>query len=71
MKTYRIEIDANLCSAFGSCVDAAPHVFELNGGGVADARTAETDDAGVVEAARSCPMGAIAVYRADGCERVA
>lgn len=58
---YRVVIDRSLCSGFGSCADLAPHVFGLEGG-VAVARLGETDDESALEAAASCPMGAIAVY---------
>ena len=62
MSTYRIEIDQSLCSGFGSCIAAAPGVFSLDGAGIATLLVAETDDEGVLDAAGSCPMGAIAVY---------
>jgi ferredoxin len=62
MSTYRIEIDESLCSGFGSCVTATPDVFGLDGAGLAALLVAETDDEAVLDAAGSCPMGAIAVY---------
>jgi len=61
MKTYRIEIDRTLCSGFGSCADLAPEAFEVAGDGLAAARARATTDPRVVEAAASCPMGAITV----------
>ena len=57
---YRIQIDQSLCSGFGSCAELAPDVFELDGP-VASVRVGETADAAVLDAAASCPMGAIAV----------
>jgi ferredoxin len=63
---YRIEIDRSLCSGFGSCVEIASRSFVLGPDGVAVAREAETDDDAVLEAAESCPMGAIAVYDERG-----
>lgn len=60
MSTYRIVIDRSLCSGFGSCADLAPDVIELEGG-IASVRAGETDDPSVLEAAASCPMGAISV----------
>ena len=59
--TYRITIDRSLCSGFGACVDNSPDVFELEAGGLATARTWETDDPSVLDAAAACPMGAIVV----------
>ena len=61
MSAYRISIDPNLCSGFGSCVDLAPALFRLEAGGLAAAVTAETSDPSAVEAAAACPMGAIVV----------
>jgi ferredoxin len=57
--TYRITVDRNLCSGFGSCVQLAPHLFRLEGES-ASALVAETDDPRALEAQASCPMGAIA-----------
>ena len=71
MSTYRIEIDRSLCSGFGSCLKKAPEVFALDGRGVATLVLAETDDDGVLDAADSCPMGAIAVYELATGEEVA
>jgi ferredoxin len=62
--TYRIVLDRTLCSGFGSCADTAPGVFRLSEDGVADLLVAETDDASALEAASSCPMGAISVFEA-------
>lgn len=58
---YRIEIDRSLCSGFGSCIEAAPDLFELGADGIAVARSDATDAREVLEAAHACPMGAIAV----------
>ena len=62
MTTYRIEIDRSLCSGFGSCVDASPTHFALDDSGVARVLVTDTDDDAVLEAAASCPMGAITVF---------
>ncbi len=61
MATYRIRIDRSLCSGFGSCADLAPQAFELGADGIAEVLVRETDDPEVVEAAGTCPMGAITV----------
>ena len=62
---YRIEIDRSLCSGFGSCAELASR-FALGSDGIAVVHEAETDDDAVLEAAASCPMGAIAVYDERG-----
>ena len=62
MSLYRVEIDRSLCSGFGTCVELAPHLIQLDSSGVAALRVGETDDEVALEAATSCPMGAIAVY---------
>ena len=58
---YRITIDRNLCSGFGACAELAPDVFEVDDGGVVNARVGTSSDPAVVEAAAACPMAAIAV----------
>jgi ferredoxin len=58
---YRIQIDRSLCSGFGSCADLAPRSVRLGPDGLAEPTGAETEDDDVLEAAASCPMGAIAV----------
>lgn len=62
MSTYRIEIDRSLCSGFGSCIDASPRHFALDGSGIAAVLVTETGDDGVLDASGACPMGAIAVF---------
>jgi ferredoxin len=61
MSMYRIEIDRSLCSGFGSCVREASAVLALDDEGLATTLVGETDDASVLDAAASCPMGAITV----------
>jgi len=63
---YRIEIDRSLCSGYGLCIDAAPELFELGSDGVAVARVDVTERAGALDAARACPMAAIAVAEEEG-----
>lgn len=65
MSTYRIEIDRSLCSGFGTCAELAPHVFEVDGSGMAGTRVGETTDPAALEAAGSCPMGAISVFELE------
>ena len=63
---YRSEIDRSRCSGFGSCAELASRSFVLGPDGIAAVYEAETDDDAVLEAAASCPMGAIAVYDERG-----
>jgi ferredoxin len=62
---YQIVIDRSLCSGFGSCVELAPEVFEFDPGGTASLRVGTSDDAAVLEAADSCPMGAITIVEQE------
>ena len=70
---YRIEIDRSLCSAYGTCIDLAPDLFELSDDLIAVARVGVTDAEAAVEAASACPMGAIRLVdnRADATGRAA
>ena len=61
MSLYRVSIDRSLCSGFGACVEASRELFELDGSGIARVTVSETDDPRVLDAADSCPMGAILV----------
>jgi ferredoxin len=54
---YKVVIDPDLCSGYGSCVDAAPDAFRLDGP-IATA-VGTTSDPRVLDAAAACPMGAI------------
>jgi ferredoxin len=71
MTTHRIVIDGALCSGFGTCAELAPELFDVGPDGVASARQGTTGDSGVLDAAGSCPMGAIAIYDAETGEREA
>jgi ferredoxin len=62
MTTYRIVIDRSLCSGFGTCAEMAPDLFEVGPDGIAATRAGTSDDPAVLDAAASCPMGAIAVF---------
>jgi ferredoxin len=66
---YRIVVDRELCSGFGSCIQVDPETFALGSDGIAVALVASTDRDAAVSAARSCPMGAILVL--DGAEQAA
>ena len=63
---YRIEIDRSLCSAYGTCIDVAPGLFELSDDLIAVARVRETAAEVAAEAASACPMGAIRLVESKG-----
>ena len=65
---FRVQIDRDLCSGFGSCVDDAPEIFKLDDSGTAIALVSETDDERALKAAADCPMAAIAVFDAESGE---
>jgi ferredoxin len=67
---FRIEIDKQLCSGFGACVEVAPALFELDRSGIVSLLVSETDDGAALEASRSCPMSAIAVFDTANREQV-
>jgi ferredoxin len=58
---YQIVIDQSLCSGFGACAELAPDVIELGPDGIATLRVGTSADPRVLDAADSCPMGAITV----------
>lgn len=68
---FRIEIDSELCSGFGACVDDAPEIFELDSSGNAVLLVPETDDKRALKAAADCPMGAISVFDSASGDRAA
>ncbi len=59
---YRIVIDRSLCSGFGSCAELAPEIFEVDDGGLVSLRLGSSADPAVLDAASSCPMGAISAF---------
>jgi ferredoxin len=65
---HRIQIDRSLCSGFGSCADLAPRSVRLGPDGLAEPTAPDTEDDDVLEAAASCPMGAIAVLDETGAQ---
>lgn len=58
---YRIVIDRSLCSGFGACAAHAPGSIRIGADGLAHTSKTATEDDAVLDAAPSCPMGAIAV----------
>lgn len=63
-----IQIDRSLCSGFGSCADAAPSLFRVGDDGIAVVLREVDDLADAIDAADSCPMGAITVLDDEGRE---
>lgn len=63
-----IRIDRLLCVGFETCVEIAPHLFQIDDEGIAvfhpQAAGAEADL--VVEACRSCPVDALEVFDGSG-----
>jgi ferredoxin len=62
---YQIVIDRSLCSGFGSCVELAPDVFELDAAGTASLRVGRSSGPAVLDAAAACPMAAIEVIEIE------
>jgi ferredoxin len=66
--TYRIVLEESLCSGFASCAELAPGAFRLGDDGVAETLVGETDEPAALEAAASCPMGAISIFDVTGAQ---
>ena len=64
--SYTIVIDRTVCSGFGACVEADPDTFEVAPDGIASAPSSDGDRDALLRAARSCPMGAIAILDESG-----
>ncbi|HEV7134926.1 MAG TPA: ferredoxin [Gaiellaceae bacterium] len=62
---YKIVIDRSLCSGYGTCIDLAPELFELDDTGTALARVGMSADPAVLDAAAACPMAAISVVEQE------
>jgi ferredoxin len=68
---FRPEVDRELCSGFAACVGDAPEIFKLDDSGKATVLVDATGDRRVLDAARDCPMNAIAVFDTESGDRVA
>jgi ferredoxin len=72
VEVLKIEIDKSLCSGFGSCIELAPEAFVLGDTGHAETLPgADRGLKGVIDAVRSCPMGALAVIDDETGEQLA
>jgi ferredoxin len=61
-----VEVQRARCIGIKSCVTAAPGTFALDQSGISTVRNPEGDpESALVEAAESCPTGAISVFK-DG-----
>ena len=64
----KVEIDADVCGGFGTCVGKAPTVFELTDDGYAIVLVSDVPDeleAAVQEAVALCPTHAISITPSD------
>ncbi|HEX8771070.1 MAG TPA: ferredoxin [Acidimicrobiales bacterium] len=63
---YEVRVERGRCIGTKACINSAPGTFELDPTLVAVVRDPEGDsEADVVDAAESCPTGAISVWK-DG-----
>lgn len=63
----KIEIDRELCIGCGTCASIAPETFELDGEGKSIVKNLKgNDEATILDAAKSCPVGAITVIDDNG-----
>lgn len=75
MSKYRVELNSNLCTSCGSCVDFCSQLFELDGMGISRLINAQNkDDIEYVEidelkcakhAAMTCPMLCIVIFEGN------
>jgi ferredoxin len=67
-KVFRIETDKKACIGCGTCVVIAPKAFDLDEEGYSVVKDSwkEVDDETLIEAARSCPSGAIILFDEEG-----
>jgi ferredoxin len=62
---WRLSVDPHLCVCSGSCTAIAPHRFEMTDEGSRPTAELLDPDDDVVEAAETCPTGAITVADAE------
>ncbi len=61
-----IAVDRAKCTGEGACAVIAPYVFEMNEDGVAEVIDCDgADTETILEAAQTCPTGAITVVEAS------
>lgn len=67
---YRVAVDADSCISSGTCVADVPQLFRFDDDEIAElvpGAPVPADDV-VLDAARSCPAGAIRVF--DGADEI-
>lgn len=67
-KISKVEVKKNLCIGSASCVAADPDLFDLGDDGKAYVKEGAdlSEVERIMDAARSCPVGAIKVYDENG-----
>ena len=66
-KIGKIEIDREKCISVATCVAVDPDTYELDDEGKAIIKDPRgTDDAKILEGAKSCPVNAVIVYDTEG-----
>jgi ferredoxin len=67
----QITVDREKCSGEAICVDIAPEVFQLDEEGIAEViNPAGADRDIIIEAAQSCPQGAVTVVETGTGEQL-
>jgi len=63
----KIEVDRELCIGCGTCVSIAPETFELDSEGKSVVKIPQgNDEETIMDAAKSCPTGAIIIKDDNG-----
>lgn len=72
MTRFRAEIDPEVCVGAQMCVSLAPDHYTYDAdAGISRASPEASEDEGVLDAAETCPVGAITVWDADTGEELA
>lgn len=71
MRRLRISVDQAKCVGSTTCINTAQQTFALDDSGKSSVVNAQGDpEATIIEAAESCPVGAITVEDAESGERL-
>jgi len=63
----KIEINREICIGCGTCASIAPETFEIDDEGKSTVKNPKgNDEATILDAAKSCPVGAITVKDDSG-----
>jgi ferredoxin len=63
MTDHRLEVDVDLCSAYGACVEEAPDSVALDPDGYAYSTAASPNLEQLQQAVDACPMAALRIIR--------